>query len=430
MDAATTEGQEEFRRTLRARLGGGPHPDERPDGGDAYLGPAPGPDADGGADPGADPGPDARPDAPFSGTRWRRLAERTGLAGIALPAAYGGGGGGPVALAVACEETGRTLRPSPLFATAVLTAPLLLALGTAAQRAALLPRCAAGELTCATAVPAGQLATALALTGPNGGDWAGGGRAGGVQARRVPGGPGRSPADGGRWLLYGEAARVPDGHTAGLLLVAAHTGGFARSRTRLFLVPAKAPGLRRIALPAPPGERPCARLELRQVEGELLGPEEDAPGAAPEAAALAAVGAVAAAVLAAETVGAADTVLARAAARVRNGGATAGDGARVAELHAAVRAARAAAYTAAGSAEPGAGALALAQALQAQRAVAAQAAPPGDEGAAYGRRAACDELLLGPVHRLRERAAEEAGLFTTGEPVRTGPPEDAVAAVR
>ncbi|WP_405742767.1 acyl-CoA dehydrogenase family protein [Streptomyces sp. NBC_01525] len=408
MDAATTEEQEEFRRTLRAHLRGGAHPDEDP-----------------GEDGGAGPGPDG----PAPGAEWRRLARRTGLAGAALPTAYGGGGGGPVALAVACEETGRTLRPSPLFATAVLTAPLLLALGTERQRGALLPRCAAGELTCATAVPAGQLATALALTSPNGGDWAGGGRAGGLQARKMPGGLGRTPADGGRWLLYGEAERVPDGHTAGLLLVAAHTGGFTRSRTRLFLVRAQTPGLRRVALPTAPGERPCARLELRQVEGELLGTEEGGQvgGRTPETAALAAVGAATAAALAAETAGAADAVLSRAAARVRDGGAPAGDGARVAELHAAVRAARAAAYGAAGSAEPGAGALALAQALQAQRAVAAEVAPPGDDGAAYARRAACDALLLGPVHRLRERAAEEAGLFTTGEPARTGPPQGSAA---
>ncbi|MEU3712818.1 acyl-CoA dehydrogenase family protein [Streptomyces catenulae] len=408
MDAATTEEQEEFRRTLRAHLRGGPHPD---------------------GEPGGNGDPDRGPET--SGDAWRRLAARAGLAGAGLPAAYGGGGGGPVALAVACEETGRTLRPSPLFATAVLTAPLLLALGTERQRDTLLPRCAAGELTCATAVPAGRLGTALALTGPNGGDWAGGGRAGGLQARKVPGGPGRAPEDGGRWLLYGEAAQVLDGHTAGLLLVAAHTGGFARSRTRLFLVAAGAPGLRRIALPTAPGERPRARLELRQVEAELLGAEEAgaAAGRTPENAALAAVGAGAAAALAAETAGAADAVLSRAAARVRDGGAPAGEGARVAELHAAVRAVRAAAYGAAGAAEPGAGALALAQALQTQRAVAAQVAPPGDDGAAYARRAAGDELLLGPVHRLRERAAEEAGLFATGERGRSGPPGGSAAVV-
>ncbi|MFF9480756.1 acyl-CoA dehydrogenase family protein [Streptomyces sp. NPDC014733] len=406
MDVATTEEQEEFRRTLRARLRGGP-------------------DGEPGEDGAAGPGPETPED------EWRRLAEHAGPAGAGLPAAYGGAGGGPVLLAVACEETGRTLRPSPLFATAVLTAPLILALGTERQRAALLPRCAAGELTCATVVPAGQLGTALALTGPNGGDWAGGGRAGGLQARKVPGGPGRTPEDGGRWLLYGEAGRVPDGHTAGLLLVAAHTGGFARSRTRLFLVRAGAPGLRRIALPTAPGERPCARLELRQVEAELLGAEEAGPvvGGTPETAALAAVGAAAAAALAAETAGAAAAVLSRAAARVRDGRAPAGDGARVAELHAAVRAVRAAAYGAAGSAEPGAGALALAQALRTQRAVAAHVAPPGDDGAAYARRAAGDELLLGPVHRLRERAAEEAGLFATGERERSGPPEGSAAAV-
>ncbi|MGY5133284.1 acyl-CoA dehydrogenase family protein, partial [Streptomyces nigrescens] len=42
----------------------------------------------------------------------------------------------------------------------------------------------------------------------------------------------------------------------------------------------------------------------------------------------------------------------------------------------------------------------------------------------YFKRAACDELLLGPVHRLRARAAEEAGLFPdgAGEPGGAGKP--------
>ncbi|REK86141.1 acyl-CoA dehydrogenase, partial [Streptomyces inhibens] len=75
-----------------------------------------------------------------------------------------------------------------------------------------------------------------------------------------------------------------------------------------------------------------------------------------------------------------------------------------------------------GAAEPGVGALALAQALETLRAMAAEAVQLHGgigftwehEAHLYFKRAACDELLLGPVHRLRARAAEEAGLFTGG----------------
>ncbi|MGC0331293.1 alkylation response protein AidB-like acyl-CoA dehydrogenase [Streptomyces sp. SAI-170] len=69
------------------------------------------------------------------------------------------------------------------------------------------------------------------------------------------------------------------------------------------------------------------------------------------------------------------------------------------------------------------GALALAQALQALRVAAAEAIQlHGGIGFTwehdahlYFKRAAGDELLLGPVHLLRARAAEAAGLFTREE---------------
>ncbi|TJZ52067.1 acyl-CoA dehydrogenase [Streptomyces piniterrae] len=448
MDAAFTEEQDEIRRTLRELLHKRCGPDEvkaavrTPQGHDEAL--------------------------------WRQLAQQLGLPGLALPAAYGGVGCGPTELALACEETGRALLPSPLIATAVLAAPLILALGTERQRAELLPAIAAGELTGTLAVPGGQLATALALTGPNDGDWAGGGRSGGIQAR---------PCEGG-WRLYGEAAQVLDGHSAGVLLVAAHTGGFARSRTPLFLVRAEArdgatggpaatgttTGMAASAAPGPdaatPGARaatrrllrirqtpmdetrPQARIELRDVPAELLGEVdggETGSGEAAVAAALAATGASAAAALAAEAVGAADAALARTVeyvqAREQFGrpiGSFQAVQHRLADLYVSVQAARSAAYYAAWSAgggrsgphhraEPGVGGLALAQALETLRTVAAEAVQlHGGIGFTwehdahlYFKRAACDELLLGPVHRLRARAAEEAGLFsgTTREAV-------------
>ncbi|AJF69787.1 acyl-CoA dehydrogenase [Streptomyces vietnamensis] len=316
------------------------------------------------------------------------LWARTGLAGLTLPTEYGGAGRGPAELALACEETGRALVPSPLLATTVLTAPLLAALGTPAQRAEHLPRIADTSLTCALAVPTG-LALALGLTGDNTArDWSGGGRAGGIQAART--------ADGG-WRLYGEAARVVDGHSAGLLLVAAHAGGFARSRTLLFLVRADAPGLVRTRQPVLDPTRPQATVQFRDAAAELLGEEPaDVLGA------LAATGRTAAVMLAAEAVGTAGAALDRTRERP--------DRHRLADLYVQVEAARSLTYCAAR--EPDGGPLALAHALEALRATAAEC---GGTGATWEdlcfKRAASDELLFGPARRLRDRAAERTGLF-------------------
>ncbi|MEV4439794.1 acyl-CoA dehydrogenase family protein [Streptomyces sp. NPDC049577] len=359
---------------------------------------------------------------------WRRLAGRLGLPGLAVERRYGGVGCGPTELALACEETGRVLLPSPLLSTAALVAPLVAALGTPGQRARLLPRLAAGELTGALVLPGGTLSTVLGLTGANDGDWSGGGRAGGVQARRAD----------GRWRLYGEAGQVFDGHSAGLLLVAAHTGGYARGRTLLFAVrPEETRGVVRARLTALDETRPQARVELRDAEAELLGGGGDGgesavvPDARP---ALAALGGVVAAVLAAEAVGAADRALERTVeyARVREQfgrpiGSFQAVKHRLADLYVAVRAARSAAYYAAWAAVGGpdapagsaAGGLALAQALETLRLVAGEAVQlHGGVGVTwehdvqlYFKRAASDELLFGPVHRLRARAADAAGLF-------------------
>ncbi|MFD8977229.1 MULTISPECIES: acyl-CoA dehydrogenase family protein [unclassified Streptomyces] len=352
---------------------------------------------------------------------WARLSGTLGLAGIALPEQYGGAGHGPAALALACEETGRALVPSPLLATAVLAAPLIAALGTPDQRTELLPRIADGSLTCALAVPGGSLTLALGLTGDNAAeDWSGGGRAGGIQARATD-----EAGDGGAgWRLYGEATQVLDGHSADLLLVAAHTGGFARSRTLLFLVRGRAdgaPGLVRTRRSVLDPTRPQAVVELRDAEAELLGEEPaDVLGA------LATTGRTAAVLLAAEAVGAAGAVLDRTiahlGARERSGrseGALLAVKGTLADLYVQVEAARSLTYAAAR--EPGSegGPLALAQALEALRATAGECVRlDGDAGASSGgeaqlffQRAASDELLFGPARRLRARAAERTGLF-------------------
>ncbi|GGK72283.1 acyl-CoA dehydrogenase family protein [Streptomyces flaveus] len=353
---------------------------------------------------------------------WTTLAEQLGLPGLALPEAYGGVGCSVTELALACEETGRVLAPSPLLATTVLAAPLLLALGTEEQRSNLLPRLASGALTAALAVPGTCLATALGLTGDNHGDWAGGGRAGGVQAKR---------SEDGAWRLYGQVDQVLDGHSAGLLVVAAHSGGFSRSRTLLFLVRAGADGLVRMRQTSLDATRPQARLQLRDVDAELLG-HQDADVLS-VLSVLARVGDTAAAVLAAEAVGGADRVLERTVEYVKQreqfGRAIGSFQAvkhRLADLYVQVQAARSAAYYAAwatAASDERVGPLALAQALEALRATASEGVQLHGgigftwehEAHLYFKRAAGDELLFGPVHRLRAYAAEEARLFGGGE---------------
>ncbi|MFC8092155.1 acyl-CoA dehydrogenase family protein [Streptomyces sp. NPDC057301] len=422
MDASFTPEQDEIRRTLRELLHSRCGPRELR----AAV------DTPAGHDP----------------ALWTALAEQLGLPGLALPEEYGGVGCTATELALACEETGRALAPSPLLATAVLAAPLIAALGTEAQRAALLPRLASGALTATLAVPGTALAAALALTGGNGGDWAGGGRAGGVQARQVEGG----------WRLYGQVDQVLDGHSAGLLLVAAHAGGFARSRTLLFLVPADAAGVVRVRQTALDATRPQGRVQLRDVAAELLGEGNgtDVLGA------LAGAGDAVAAVLACEAVGAADRALERTVEYVgqreqfgRAIGSFQAVKHRLADVYVAVQAARSAAYYAAWAATPPGGAgrvdmplrrvgatshngpadneqpgaappaerLALAQALEALRIASAEGIQLHGgigftwehEAHLYFKRAAGDELLFGPVHRLRAHAADRARLFVTSE---------------
>ncbi|MEE1761747.1 acyl-CoA dehydrogenase family protein [Streptomyces sp. SP18BB07] len=382
----------------------------------------------------------------YDGGLWVALSDQLGLPGLALPETYGGVGCSVTELALATEELGKVLAPSPLLSGSVLVAPLILVLGTERQRADLLPPLASGRLTAALAVPGGALSTALALTSDNRGAWSGGGRAGGVQARRV----------GEGWRLYGEAGQVLDGHSVGLLVVAAHTGGYARSRTLLFLVrmgrgdgggAGVGAGVMRVRQTSVDETRPLARIELRDVQAELLGVDDaaDVPGA------LAQVGDAAAAVLAAEAVGAADRVLERTVAYVRQReqfgrpiGSFQAVKHRLADVYVAVRAARSAAYYAAwavaaespgeGRREGGerVGGLALAQALEALRVAAGEGIQLHGgigftwehEAQSYFKRAAGDELLFGPVHRLRGRAADAAGVFTGDGRERDGQGRD------
>jgi alkylation response protein AidB-like acyl-CoA dehydrogenase len=242
--------------------------------------------------------------------------------------------------------------------------------------------------------------------------------------------PTAAPAPrGSGWRLYGQVDQVLDGHSAGLLLVAAHAGGFARSRTLLFLVGGDAPGLVRTRQTALDATRPQARVQLRDVEAELLGADDGADVLG----ALARTGDTAAAVLACEAVGAADRVLWMTVEYVgqreqfgRPIGSFQAVKHRLADVYVQLQAARSAACFAAWAAghdEQRVGGLALAQALEALRTAAAEGIQLHGgigftwehEAQRYFKRATGDELLFGPAHRLRAHAADVARLFEGAE---------------
>ncbi|MEZ0065169.1 alkylation response protein AidB-like acyl-CoA dehydrogenase [Streptacidiphilus sp. MAP12-20] len=354
---------------------------------------------------------------------WRRLAEQLGLAGLSLPECHGGTGLGPVELALACQEAGRVLLPSPLLASSVLAAGAITACGSAAQREELLPPLASGARTAALVLP-GTPAVALGLVPaadpglPPGDVPAGGGRAGGIQAK---------PAADGLWSLYGEAEYALDGARADLLVAAAHAGGFPRSRTVLLVLDGAAPGVHRERSAGIDQTRSVGRVELRDVLARPLGdPTLDAGPA------LARLGRGAAVALAAEAVGAAAQTLARTVEYVqvrqqfgRAIGSFQAVKHRLADVYVAVETARSATLYAAWSAtvdpdQPVPALLALAHALTAQRSAAAEAiqlhggiAITWEHDAhLYFKRAAADELLFGPPHLLRAKAAELAGVLT------------------
>ena len=55
---------------------------------------------------------------------WERLARELGLTALAVPERYGGAGAGPAEVAIAVEELGQVLLPSPYLSTAVLALAL------------------------------------------------------------------------------------------------------------------------------------------------------------------------------------------------------------------------------------------------------------------------------------------------------------------
>ncbi|HSA50517.1 MAG TPA: acyl-CoA dehydrogenase family protein [Yinghuangia sp.] len=165
---------------------------------------------------------------------WRRLCDQTGLPGLAIPEQYGGVGLTFTEVAIACEEMGRALYPSPFLATCVQAAAALRHSRDADACERYLPGIAAGTTT-----------AAFAHTEPT------------LTVRSA----------GGEHRLTGTATHVVDGAHADLVLVPARLDG----APALFALDAGASGLTRTSLPVLDQTRTQARLDLTETPARLIG---------------------------------------------------------------------------------------------------------------------------------------------------------------
>ncbi|HEY2929400.1 acyl-CoA dehydrogenase family protein [Piscinibacter sp.] len=198
----------------------------------------------------------------YSRALWMQFAE-LGLLGLPFSEADGGLGGGAVDTFIVMEALGRTLCPAPYFATVVLCGGVLRAAASPAQRAALVPAIAAGELTLAFAHSETQARYDLADVR--------------TTARR----------QGEGWVLDGEKRFVLAGDSAQRLIVSARVAGEGSHRDgiALFLLDAGTPGLSRRGYLTQDRSR-AADLRLNAVRvgtGALIGEAGSAIGAIEQA---------------------------------------------------------------------------------------------------------------------------------------------------
>ena len=181
---------------------------------------------------------------------WRQFSE-LGLLGLPFSEADGGFGGGPIDTLIVMRALGRALAPVPYLATVVLCGALLRAAASPAQRAALVPAIAAGELKLAFAHSETQARYDLADVR--------------TTARR----------QGDGWVLEGEKRFVLAGDSADQFIVSARAApaGDGEDGIALFLVDASHHGLSRRGYATQDRGR-CADLRLNSVrvgDDALLG---------------------------------------------------------------------------------------------------------------------------------------------------------------
>ena len=155
----------------------------------------------------------------YTNELWKKMAA-LGWMGLVLPEEFGGSGLDFVDMVVVLEEMGRAVLPGPFFSTVILAGIAIADGGTAAQKAAYLPKIADGALkaTLASLEPSGRWDVE------------------GIQLQ--------AKTDGAGVVLEGTKLFVPDANVADLFVVAARApGSKGEEGVSLFLVDAKAPGV-------------------------------------------------------------------------------------------------------------------------------------------------------------------------------------------
>ena len=167
---------------------------------------------------------------------WQSMAEM-GLIGLAIDEQYGGAGFGFEELAVVFEELGAKVTPVPLLSSVMASTAIAFA-GTEAQKEALLPAIASGDVIATLAVFENAHDDAASRPGTT-----------------------ATPSDSG-WVLTGTKRYVTDAVNAGTFVVSARCG----DGVGLFVIECKTAGVTVEAMPSLDATRPLAEVIFEAVQ--------------------------------------------------------------------------------------------------------------------------------------------------------------------
>ena len=182
---------------------------------------------------------------------WQEMAAQ-GWSGILVPEEYGGSNFGLAGIGVVLEELGRTLTPSPLFATSVVCATILNKAGNDSQKKEFLTKIASGEVTMAFALEEGPRHKPFSIN---------------LEAKK----------DGKNFILNGKKNFVIDGGFADYIIVVARTSE-KEDHLSLFILAKDVKGLN-IVPTTMVDHKNAANIEFKEViisEANLLGAKNDA----------------------------------------------------------------------------------------------------------------------------------------------------------
>ena len=182
---------------------------------------------------------------------WQEMSAQ-GWSGILIPEEYGGSNFGLAGIGVVLEELGRTLTPSPLFATSVVCATILNKAGNDSQKKEFLTKIASGEVTMAFALEEGPRHKPFSIN---------------LEAKK----------DGKNFILNGKKNFVIDGGFADYIIVVARTSE-KEDHLSLFILAKDVKGLN-IVPTTMVDHKNAANIEFKEViisEANLLGAQNDA----------------------------------------------------------------------------------------------------------------------------------------------------------